>query len=208
MEELPVAAKRPQRICGDDDQESSGSSSRIWVHSFGEADAQRFTDAVLDVAESDPHQMISVYIDSYGGLIDGLTAMISVMNSVPNKFVTVCTGKAMSAGAVLLSHGDIRCMGPEARVMLHEASGGASGNVNDVHADSQELQRINDQLLAILARNCGKTVKQLQKLFSGQREIYLNPGQAKKFGLIDVVGIPLIQKQVVYSIQCHQPRQK
>lgn len=203
-----MAHKRPQRICGDDDQESSSSSSRIWVHNFSEADAQRFTDAVLDAAESDPHQMISVYIDSYGGLIDGLTAMISVMDSVPNKFVTVCTGKAMSAGAVLLSHGDIRCIGPQARVMIHEASGGASGNVNDVHADSQELQRLNDQMLVVLARNCKKTVKQLQKLFGSQREIYLNPQQAKKFGLVDVIGIPLIQKQVVYSIQCHQPEQK
>ena len=188
--------------CDEDMDSGTMPSSRIWVNSFGERDAQRFADAVLDIAEADPHQMIAVYIDSYGGLIDGLTAMLSVMESVPNRFVTICTGKAMSAGAVLLSHGHIRCMGPSARVMIHEASGGVSGNVNDVHADSQELQRLNDQMLAILARNCKKTVKQLRKLFGGQREVYLTPQQAKKFGLIDVVGIPLIQKQVVYSMQC------
>lgn len=188
--------------CDEDDDGGSAPSTRIWVHGFGEQDAQRFADAVLNVAETDPHQMIAVYIDSYGGLIDGLTAMLSVMESVPNRFVTICTGKAMSAGAVLLSRGHIRCMGQEARIMIHEASGGVSGNVNDVHADSQELQRLNDQMLAILARNCKKTVKQLRKLFGGQREVYLTPQQAKKFGLIDVVGIPLIQKQVVYSMQC------
>lgn len=188
--------------CEEETDAGTMPSSRIWVNNFGERDAQRFADAVLDIAESDPHQMIAVYIDSYGGLIDGLTAMLSVMESVPNRFVTICTGKAMSAGAVLLSRGHIRCMGPSARVMIHEASGGVSGNVNDVHADSQELQRLNDQMLAILARNCKKTVKQLRKLFGGQREVYLTPQQAKKFGLIDVVGIPLIQKQVVYSMQC------
>lgn len=173
---------------------------RIWVHAFDESDAQKFANGVLKVAEKGPLEPIVVWVDSYGGHIDGLATMIGVMDSVPNRFITIASGKAMSAGAILLSHGDIRCVGPHARIMIHEALGGAGGNVNDVMNDAAELGRVSDYFMDVMARNCGRSLKQLKQLWSKQREIYLNASEAVKFGIADHVGIPSIQKQTVYQM--------
>lgn len=169
-------------------------SDRLWVHEFDEQSAQRFSDKVLSVAEKDAREPIAIYIDSYGGAIDGLATMISVMDAVQNPFITIATGKAMSAGAMLLSHGDIRCVGVHARVMIHEASGGAGGNVNDIKVATEELHRMNEYFMSILARNCGKTLKQLQKIWAGGRDTYMDAGTAVKFGIADHIGIPTIVK--------------
>jgi ATP-dependent Clp protease protease subunit len=170
-------------------------SSRIWVHSFSEGAAQQFADQVFDAVEKNPNQPIIVYIDSGGGEIDGLMAMLSVMDSVQNHFVTVALGKAMSAGAVLLSHGDTRCIGIHSRSMIHEVSGGAMGSVNDLSTENTEIQRVNNYLMELLAKNCKKTSKQLKKLLSTQREMYMDAEQSLKFGLVDRIGVPLVVKR-------------
>lgn len=172
----------------------------IWVHNFDENAAQKFGDRVLKIAARDPQEPIVIYVDSYGGYIDGLATMISVMDSVINPFITVATGKAMSAGAILLSHGDIRCVGIHARIMVHEALGGAGGNVNDVQNDASELQRINDHFMAILAKNCGKSLQQLKTLWKDRRDLYLTANEAVRFGIADHVGLPTIEKQTAFHM--------
>ena len=193
------------KSCNDemDVPELMGMSNRIWVHSFNESAAQQFADAVYDSVEHAPQQPIVVYIDSGGGELDGLMSMLSVMDSVTNHFVTVCLGKAMSAAAVLLSHGDTRCVGIHSRLMVHEVQAGAMGNANDMSNENNEIQRLNDYLLEILAKNCKKTVKQLKKLFSTQREVYMDANQALKFGLVDHVGVPIVTKSISFNFQFH-----
>lgn len=173
---------------------------RIWVNVFDEASALKFNNLVLKVAEKDDHEPILVYIDSYGGFVDALASMISVMDSVPNPFITIATGKAMSCGSILLSHGDIRCVGRHGRVMIHEMSAGAWGNINDIKTDAKEHERLNEYLVSLLAKNCKKSVKQLRRLWGKDRDVYMTARQAVDFGLADHVGVPIVTKYSAFDM--------
>jgi ATP-dependent Clp protease, protease subunit len=175
----------------------------LWITTFNEEDAKKFSESVFKIAGRDEHEPIIVYVDSYGGYVDVLSAMLSVMDSVPNPFVTIATGKAMSAGAVLLSHGDIRCIGPYARVMIHETSSGAGGHIRDVKNDIDENLRMNEEFLKVLARNCGKTLPQLKRVWKTRRDAYFTPTAAVKFGLADHIGIPIINKYSAFELDFH-----
>ena len=80
----------------------------IWVIEFNEESAQDFRTSILKKSKENSHAPIIIYIDSYGGYVDSLAKMIATMDEIPNPKVTVCMGKAMSCGAILLSHGDLR----------------------------------------------------------------------------------------------------
>lgn len=174
----------------------------IWVTEFTEESAKDFAEKLFKKSEKDSIQPIVVYIDSYGGEIHSLFSMISAMDSVPNKIITVCMGKAMSAGSALLSHGDIRYVNEHSRIMLHEATSGTGGNVNDIKIDTKELEFLNDAFLNILAKNCGKPLSRVKKLFTNKkREIYLGAKESVEFGIADRIGMPKINKVVKYEIE-------
>lgn len=188
-------AEVPERG-GDED------SDLIWVTEFTEDSARDFVEKVLKASKKDAKQPIVVYVDSYGGSIAALTAMLAALDHVPNKIVTVCVGKAMSAGAVLLSHGDIRYVTPRARVMVHEAAGGAIGNINDAKVDIRELETLNRLMLELLAENCGKPLSAIQKLFTNKRrDVYLDAEAAVKLGIADRIGFPKLKKIVRYEVE-------
>lgn len=172
----------------------------IWVNKFDEESAKKFSEALIKASKKDELEPIIVYIDSYGGEVDALSTMISVMDSVPNKIITACTGKAMSCGAILLSHGDLRMMAPHARVMVHEISAGDIANVNDLLNSTKEVTRMNKYFMGLLASNCGyKSYKELP--FSNEcRDIYMNAEKALKFGIIDKIGTPKVEKVVRYDV--------
>lgn len=182
-------------------------SDEIWVHKFDEAAAADFRERIMKTAAADPAQPIVIYIDSYGGYVDSLAKMIDTMDEAVSRFgstlITVCMGKAMSCGAILLSHGDIRYCGPNSRVMIHEVSGAAWGDVHDVHNDAVETVRLNEHFLGLLANNCGikNGYKGLRKLIKDKdgRDIWLDAQAAKVFGIVDYVGLPRIVKLTQYS---------
>lgn len=179
-------------------------SGEIWVNDFNEESAQRFREKVVDAALEDPLKPIIIYIDSYGGQVDSLAKMIETMDEVTNPFVTVCHGKAMSCGAALLSHGDVRFCGKHSRIMVHEVSSGTSGNVHDMKTDVQEGQRLNKYFMGLLARNCGIRggYDALRKMIKEQdgRDRYLDADAAVKFGIVDAVGTPILNSAYMYEI--------
>jgi ATP-dependent Clp protease protease subunit len=129
--------------------------------------------------------------------------MIETLDNVPNTVITVAVGKAMSCGAILLSHGDVRFCGPNSRIMIHEISSGTIGDVHDMKADTQEVQRLNTHFMGLLARNCGfKNYDEIRKLIKAQdgRDRYLNANEAIEFGIVDVVGMPHVTSQIMYEI--------
>lgn len=176
----------------------------IWVNDFNEKSAQEFRAKIMAQAKN-PHKPIVVYIDSYGGEVDALAKMIGTMDEVSNTIITVCLGKAMSCGAILLSHGDIRFCDHNSRIMLHEIISSAEGNVHDVNTSAKETKRINTYFLDLLARNCGyeEGYKKFRQIIHdyGSRELYLTPSMAKKFKIIDFIGLPKITEQVSYKIE-------
>lgn len=180
-----------------------GKSQEIWVTKFDEESAHKFREALLSQSRFDHKRPLVVYIDSYGGSVDALAKMIESIDEIPNMVVTACMGKAMSCGAVLLSHGDVRFCGPHSRVMVHETSSGTSGDVHDMHADVSETKRLNEYFLGLLAKNCGfkdyEEVRQLIKKQDG-RDRYMNADAALKFGIVDAVGTPRIMANITYDV--------
>ncbi len=174
----------------------------IWVTEFTESSAKSFVDSVRKVTEEDDEQPIIVYIDSYGGQVDACMSMLTILDSVPNQVITVSVGKSMSCGAMLLSHGDIRFASPRTRIMVHEISGGTRGNANDIKVDASETLRLNKYWNKLMAENCGyKTVKEFEALFTNEtRDLYLDAKSALKFGVVDKIGFPKLEKQVKYNL--------
>lgn len=193
------------------EEETTIMGNEIWVTKFDEEHAQKFRVQVLAAAKGDPNKPIVVHIDSYGGYVDALAKMIETLDEVPNPIVTVCLGKAMSCGAMLLSHGDIRFLGRHSRVMVHEVSSGAWGNVQDMKEDVKETVRLNEHFMGLLAQNCGfKNYEELRAVIKEQdgRDRYLIGSDAIKFGIVDVIGLPKMTGRISYDISSLQQKQQ
>lgn len=178
-------------------------ATEIWVTKFDEEHAQKFRQAVMEVAKSDPSRPVVIYIDSYGGYVDALAKMIETLDEIPNPIVTACMGKAMSCGAILLSHGDVRFLGKHSRIMVHEVSSGTFGNVQDMKDDVKETVRLNSHFMGLLARNCGfKHYEEFREILKQQdgRDLYLHGDEAIKFGIVDAIGLPKISGRMMFEV--------
>lgn len=138
--------------------------------------------------ELDKNTDIYLYINSRGGVVTSLLAMIDAMNLVPSDFVTVCIGQCASCGAVLLSAGKKgkRYITENSRVLIHQVSAGMWGKNSEIQADAKEVDRLNKLLIGMLAKNCGKTVEELEQLTLGG-DLVLDAQQAVEFGIVDAV---------------------
>lgn len=183
---------------------SKHGTGEIWVNKFTEEAATKFREDIMMIALRDPNFPIIIYIDSYGGYVDSLAKMIDTLDQVANPIITVCMGKAMSCGAILLSCGDHRYCAPNSRVMVHEVSAGTYGDVHDNKNNADEDIRLNKHFLGLLATNCGfkngyKGLRDFIKSHDG-REIWLSPEDCLKIGIVDEVGTPYVIPQVTFQL--------
>jgi ATP-dependent Clp protease protease subunit len=142
---------------------------------------------LLFLEAQDPDKDIYFYINSPGGVITSGLSMYDTMNYIKPDIVTICMGQAASMGAFLLSSGTPgkRYALPNARIMIHQPSGGAQGQSTDIQIQAEEIQRLKDTLNEIMAKNCGKKAKQLEK--DTERDNFMSSKEAKEYGLIDKV---------------------
>src|SRR5690606_29682356 len=132
-------------------------------------------------------------------------------DSVPNRFVTICMGKAMSCGAILLSHGDIRWCGHLSRIMIHNVSAGTWGDAYEMKAASEETMRLNNVFMDLLAKNCGKTYDEDQDLIrksTSGKEIWLDANPAFDFGIVDTVGTQILTPTIHHAADIAPHKQK
>jgi ATP-dependent Clp endopeptidase proteolytic subunit ClpP len=183
----------------------SGVDGEIWVTEFTIEAALEFREDVLEASKGDPTRPITVYINSYGGAVDALASMVETMDEIPNPIITVAHGTAMSCGAILLSHGDIRFCGVHARIMVHEVSSATHGDVHDMAADAQETKRLNKYFIGLLAKNCGIKggYESLRKRIKNQdgRDHYMDAATALKFGIVDCVGMPKLNRMKLFQVE-------
>jgi len=141
----------------------------------------------LFLEAEDPDKDIYFYINSPGGVITSGLSMFDTMNYIKPDIVTICIGQAASMGAFLLSSGTKgkRYALPNARIMIHQPSGGAQGQSTDIQIQAQEIQRLKDTLNQILAEQTGKTAEQLEK--DTERDNFMSSEEAVEYGLIDKV---------------------
>lgn len=120
---------------------------------------------LLFLEAEDPTKDIYFYINSPGGVITSGMAIYDTMNYIRPDVCTICIGQAASMGAFLLSSGTKgkRYALPHARIMIHQPLGGAQGQATDIEIQAKEILRMKAELNEILAKNCGQSVKKLEK---------------------------------------------
>ncbi|MEW5833390.1 MAG: ATP-dependent Clp endopeptidase proteolytic subunit ClpP [Campylobacterota bacterium] len=147
---------------------------------------------LLFLEAEDPTKDIYFYINSPGGVITSGMAIYDTMNYIRPDVCTICIGQAASMGAFLLSSGTKgkRYALPHARIMIHQPLGGAQGQATDIEIQAKEILRMKAELNEILARNCGQSVKKLEK--DTDRDNFMSAEEAVSYGIIDEV---LVQKE-------------
>jgi ATP-dependent Clp protease protease subunit len=147
---------------------------------------------MLFLEAEDPQKDIYFYINSPGGVITSGMAIYDTMNYIRPDVCTICIGQAASMGAFLLSSGakGKRYALPHARIMIHQPLGGAQGQATDIEIQAKEILRMKAELNEILAKNCGQTVKKLEK--DTDRDNFMSAAEAVEYGIIDEV---LLQKE-------------
>lgn len=147
---------------------------------------------LLFLEAEDPQKDIYFYINSPGGVITSGMAIYDTMNYIRPDVCTICIGQAASMGAFLLSSGakGKRYALPHARIMIHQPLGGAQGQATDIEIQAKEILRMKAELNEILAKNCGQSVKKLEK--DTDRDNFMSAAEAVEYGIIDEV---LVQKE-------------
>jgi ATP-dependent Clp protease protease subunit len=141
----------------------------------------------LFLESEDPDKDISLYINSPGGSVSAGMAIYDTMQYVKPQVSTICLGLAASMGAFLLSGGapGKRFVLPNARVMIHQPSGGAGGQATDIEIQAKEIIKTKKRLNEILAKNTGQTFEKIER--DAERDYWMSAGEAKEYGLIDEV---------------------
>jgi len=134
-----------------------------------------------------PDQDIQIYINSPGGSFTALMAIYDTMMFVRPDIQTVCMGQAASAAAVLLAAGTKgkRLALPYSRVLIHQPSGEAGGQVTDLEIHAAEIERVRTQMEQILSRHTGRSQEQVRKDID--RDKILTAQEAKEYGIVDEV---------------------
>jgi len=172
----------------------------VFVQKFSEEAVKDFHED-MEEAHHTGQPIIPIVIDSYGGSVYGCLDMIAHVKKSKLPVHTICTGKAMSAGAILFGMGQQRYMAENATLMLHDASSIASGKSEEVKADAKELDRLNKLIFSLLAENCGVEQDYYLKLLHerGHADYYLNAKKARKHKLVTHIGVPEIQAKIQVS---------
>ena len=142
---------------------------------------------LLFLDAEDPEKEIFLYINSPGGVITSGLAIYDTMQYVRAPVSTICTGIAMSMGAVLLAAGapGRRFALPHSRIMIHQGSGGFRGNTPDVFIQVKEMEQLVRTTQEILAAHTGQPMDKVVK--DTDRDLFLSPEQAVEYGIIDEV---------------------
>ena len=142
---------------------------------------------LLFLQSQDPKKEISCYVNSPGGSVTAGLAIYDTMQFVKCPVATYCIGQAASMGAVLLSAGTKgrRFALPNARIMVHQPSGGAEGKATDIEITAKEILRLKDVLNGILSKHSGKKFADVVK--DTERDYFMSAEEAKEWGLIDEV---------------------
>jgi ATP-dependent Clp protease, protease subunit len=142
---------------------------------------------LLYLESSNPKRDIWMYINSPGGVVTAGMAIHDTMRYIRPKVGTVCIGQAASMGSFLLAAGEpgMRVALANARIMVHQPSGGARGMASDIEIQAKEILRIRKRMNDLYAKYTGKPLKEIEKVMD--RDTFLEAEEAKAFGLVDEV---------------------
>lgn len=172
----------------------------IVVNEFNEESVRFFRETFDELNLSPNIPYIPIYVDSFGGDCYSLLAMLDIIESAQKPVVTVAIGKAMSCGALLVAlggHSPNRFATRHCTIMLHDIASFSSGKMEELRSDFREAERLTDLIFDLLDARCKKKNGYFKTLFGQHKhaDIYFDSVEAKKHGLIDQVGYPLMVPQ-------------
>lgn len=149
--------------------------------------ASIITAQLLFLESENPKKDIYLYINSPGGVVTAGMAIHDTMQYIRPRVGTVCVGQAASMGSFLLAAGEpgMRMATTNARIMLHQPSGGAQGMASDIEIQAKEILRIRASMNELYAKYTGKPVEEIEKAMD--RDTFLEADEAKAFGIVDEV---------------------
>ena len=142
---------------------------------------------LLFLEAEDPTKDISLYINSPGGIVSSGLAIYDTMQYIRCNISTLCIGQAASMGAVLLAAGTegMRYTLPHSRIMLHQPSGGFSGQASDIDIHAREILKLRKELNEILAYHTGQPFDRIAD--DTERDFFMSGQEAKDYGVVDSV---------------------
>jgi len=149
--------------------------------------ATLITAQLLYLESENPKKDIYMYINSPGGVVTAGMAIHDTMQYIRPRVGTVCIGQAASMGAFLLSAGEpgLRVALTNARIMIHQPSGGAQGMASDIEIQAKEILRIRHRMNELMAQYTGQPLEAIEK--NVERDKFFSAEEAKAFGLVDEV---------------------
>lgn len=149
--------------------------------------ASIITAQLLFLESENPKKDIYLYINSPGGVVTAGMAIHDTMQYIRPRVGTVCVGQAASMGSFLLASGEpgMRMATTNARIMVHQPSGGAQGMASDIEIQAKEILRIRHRMNELYAKYTGKPIKEIEKAMD--RDTFLEADEAKAFGIVDEV---------------------
>src|SRR5438309_4323150 len=142
---------------------------------------------LLFLEADNPKKESSMYINSPGGMVTSGLAIYDTMQFVRPPVSTLCVGQAASMGSLLLTAGgkDLRFALPNARIMVHQPSGGFQGQATDIMLHAQEILNMKKRLNEIYVKHTGQTLKKIEDAL--ERDTFMTPEMAREWGVIDKV---------------------
>jgi ATP-dependent Clp protease protease subunit len=142
---------------------------------------------LLFLEKEDPNRDIELYINSPGGVVTAGLAMYDTIQMIKPDVATICVGQAASAAAVLLCCGTKgkRYALPNARIMVHQVSGGFQGTALDIEVQAREALRANETIAKTLHKHSGQPIDRIRRDI--QRDYFMSATEAVEYGLIDAV---------------------
>lgn len=133
------------------------------------------------------HDEIKLYINSPGGYVTSGFSIYDTIKEIESPVATICTGLAASMGSILLSAGakGRRFIQPNARVMIHQPSGGVRGQASDIEITAQEILKTKELSARILAENCGQPYEQIMRDFN--RDHWMGAEESLAYGIVDEI---------------------
>ena len=149
--------------------------------------ASLVTAQLLFLEAENPEKDINLYVNSPGGIVTSGLAIYDTMQYIRPDIATICIGQAASMGSLLLcaGHKDMRFATPNARIMVHQPSGGFSGQASDIERHAQDIIKLKRRLNEVYAKHTGKDYDTIEKTLD--RDHFLTADEARDFGLIDKV---------------------
>ena len=142
---------------------------------------------LLFLKAQNPKKEIAMYINSPGGVVTSGMAIYDTMQFIKPPIATLCIGQAASMGSLLLCAGEkgMRYALPNARIMVHQPSGGFSGQASDIERHAEDIIKMKRRLNEVYVKHTGQTYDMVEKTLD--RDYFMTADQAQEFGLIDRV---------------------